>query len=391
MTQHILALARTLPFHSIGGMQSIAWDLLRRFAQQGSRVSVLTTWVPGQDAPFHMDGVTVVPVPETTPERCNDKWWKGSRKEAERILKIAPPSVVFSVSSAGAGLLPLRPAMPGVPFVFQAHGTSWGELISKWRTRHPVQMIKSLRNAYWLLKDVGIYKQFDAIALVGDVIEEQFRRPPLSWFVKSIRRVIIRNGIDTSIFQFSEKDRAFHRERWGWDGGDPVFVFAARLHAQKGLHQTINAFRLLHEDMPSARLLIIGDGDERQAAEEKTASFGNSVRFVGGVPRASVPGLLSAADIFVFPTLRQEGLPMNVLEALAIGLPVVTSEEMREVLPSDLEVTYVPSQETNRLAKSMWRCVVAGPRDGISRLPHLLSLDHCAESYLQLFSDLQAK
>ena len=51
MTQHILGVARTLPFHSIGGMQAIAWDLFREFARLGHKVTVITTSIPGKKNP----------------------------------------------------------------------------------------------------------------------------------------------------------------------------------------------------------------------------------------------------------------------------------------------------------------------------------------------------
>lgn len=388
MTDHVLAVARTLPFHSIGGMQSIAWDLLRRFARQGRRVSVLTTAVPGRTDPFTEDGVSVIPVPGTRSERCDSAWWRGSLKSAEELLSHAPATVVFSISSAGAGLLPLRAAMPGVPFVFQAHGTSWGEVMSKWRTGQALQILKSVRNLYWLGKDLKLYRSFDALVLVGDVIEQQFQQPPLSWACPTLRRVVIRNGVDTQVFRFSPEDRARYRALWEWGDGDPVFVFAARLHAQKGVHQTIEAFRSLHATLPGARLLVIGDGDERRACEAGAAPLGNAVRFTGSVPREAVPGLLSAGDVFVFPTLRQEGLPMNVLEALAVGLPVVASEDMRQVLEPSLDVTYVAPKDTDSLARGMQARLASRPV-AASRLPCHYSLDDCAARYLQLFSQLR--
>ncbi|MBI5333181.1 MAG: glycosyltransferase family 4 protein [Burkholderiales bacterium] len=389
MTEHVVALARTLPFHSIGGMQSIAWDLLRRFVQHGRRVSVLTTTVPGRPGPFVVDDVSVIPVQGSKPERCDRAWWRGSRAAAEDLLRTAPATVVFSISSAGAGLLPLRRAMPNVPFVFQAHGTSWGEVMSKWRTGQPLQILKSVRNLYWLAKDVRLYRRFDALVLVGDVIEQQFQQPPLSWTSQAVRRVVIRNGVDTRVFCFSPEARAQYRTRWGWQESDPVFVFAARLHAQKGVHQTIEAFRSLRGAVPNARLLIIGDGDERRACEAGLASVSHAVQFTGAVPRQKIPGLLSTGDVFVFPTLRQEGLPMNVLEALAVGLPVITSEAMRPVLESGLHIDYVAPGDTLLLAQRMKGSLPSQPTQA-SRLPHHYSLDDCAGSYLRLFDELRA-
>jgi len=78
MTQHILGVARTLPFHSIGGMQAIAWDLFREFARLGHKVTVITTSIPGKKNPFVADGVHVIPLEGTRPERCDSRWWQAS-------------------------------------------------------------------------------------------------------------------------------------------------------------------------------------------------------------------------------------------------------------------------------------------------------------------------
>src|SRR5690242_1409574 len=103
-------------------MQAIAWDVLRGLAGRGHRITVLTTEIPGRSGAFACDGVTVVPLAGTQPGRYSGGWWRASRRYAERQLA-DPADAVLSVSSAAAGLLPLKRTKLKVPFVFQAHGS----------------------------------------------------------------------------------------------------------------------------------------------------------------------------------------------------------------------------------------------------------------------------
>ena len=169
----VLAAARALPFHGIGGMQAIAWDVLAGLARRGHRVTVLTTSIPGRACvELEHDGVTVLPLAGTTPGRYSSAWWLASRRVAERLGKRI--DAVLSVSSAAAGLLPLKRTALRVPFVFQAHGSSWTEALTKWRSARPLDWVKSARNVYWLAQDARLYRGFDELVFVGDALRRHF-------------------------------------------------------------------------------------------------------------------------------------------------------------------------------------------------------------------------
>lgn len=131
---HIAILTRVLPHHSIGGMQGVAFDMAREMVRQGVAVTVLTTSIPEHPKHFETHGVKVVALLDTPPGRYSTAWWRASRHYFERHLQ-DQVSGVLSVSAAAYGLLPLYCAAPAFPFVFQVHGTSMGEVISKWRSR----------------------------------------------------------------------------------------------------------------------------------------------------------------------------------------------------------------------------------------------------------------
>lgn len=391
---HVLGASRTLPFHSIGGMQAIAWDVFRMLAQQGHRVTVLTTAIPGRDAPFEADGVRVEPLPGTPPERYSAAWWRDSDAAALRLHAREPVNAVLSISSAAAGLRGLRAAAPDARFVFQAHGSSWGELRSKWRSGQPMKWLKSAKNLYWTFKDAAIYRRFDHIALCGDVLAQQFAEWPMPWVTGGVPCSLIRNGIDTERFRPDAEASARTRQRFGIAPQRPLIVFASRLHAQKGGRQLIQAFDWLAASHPEPELLIVGGGEEEAAlrAQASETSSAGRIHFTGAVDRAEMPGLLAAGQVFALPSLAQEGLPMSVLEALACGLSAVASEGMRSVFLPSLGLRFAEPQDPAALAAALRDALADNPpgSPARSRLTPEYGLAECAQAYARLLGRPEA-
>jgi glycosyltransferase involved in cell wall biosynthesis len=100
-------------------------------------------------------------------------------------------------------------------------------------------------------------------------------------------------------------------------GAHPVLAFAGRLTAQKDLDVALSAMR----ELPGVRLLVAGDGPERSRLE---AAAGDNVAFLGALPRAEVLGLLRSADAAIL-TSAWENFPHGVVEALAVGTPVIAT------------------------------------------------------------------
>jgi glycosyltransferase involved in cell wall biosynthesis len=378
----VLGAARCLPFHGIGGMQAIAWDVLRGLARRGHEVTVLTTAMPSRPAePFAADGVVVVPLPGTAPGRYGGGWWAASRRHAERHFA-GRVDAVLSVSSAAAGLLALKNTVLNAPFVFQAHGSSWTEARAKWHSGRPVDWLKSARNVYWLANDARIYRGFDRLVFVGEALASEFRTPPLSWMTRGIRQTTIANGIDTAIFRFDSAQRAAARARFEFGANDCVVVFAARLHPHKGAAEALRALAILRGRDPAYKLLVVGEGAEAEPLRRLATELGcaTAVAFAGPVPRAELAGLLSAGNAFVFPALGHEGFPLNVLEALSVGLPCVCAESLRSRFGELAGVTYADPRVPAALAGAIEATALRGRPPG-SLLPAKYSLERCVGAY----------
>src|SRR5207245_404810 len=135
---------------------------------------------------------------------------------------------------------------------------------------------------------------------------------------------VIRSSIDPN--RFAEADRPRRRmecrDRWGLRPDETVALFAAMNYRLKGLEPLLHAVRLLPAGH-SFRLLIVGDrrtrGYQRQA---RRLGVADRVRFVGHCP--DMRNAYFAADFLVHPTFY-DPCSLVVLEALACGLPVITS------------------------------------------------------------------
>jgi glycosyltransferase involved in cell wall biosynthesis len=104
---------------------------------------------------------------------------------------------------------------------------------------------------------------------------------------------------------------------------DLVMIAVSRLTWEKGFAALAEAMRQLPPQRDRCVLVIVGDGPDRLGIEAAFRGVRSvDVRFLGH--RLDVPDLLSAADLFVFPTLH-ENLSNALLEAMAYGLPVVAS------------------------------------------------------------------
>jgi glycosyltransferase involved in cell wall biosynthesis len=149
---------------------------------------------------------------------------------------------------------------------------------------------------------------------------------------------VVATGVDRAVFQCS--DRQLAREEMGWDEGHTVLVSVGRLAREKNWELLFEAFQKALHRHPSARLLVIGGGEEQERLQSFCAGLAieGQVTFTGSVPFAVIPRYLCAADLFCFASVTEtQGLV--TLEAMASGLPVVAVDASgtRDVLTDGRE------------------------------------------------------
>ena len=168
------------------------------------------------------------------------------------------------------------------------------------------------------------------------------------------RFTVIPTGIDLEPYRHA--DGKSFRSEMGW-GNDKVLVTVGRLAKEKNMDTLLNAAEKAIQKHPDLRVVIIGDGPEKNALQELTAELGiaERVTFTGEVPFSEIPSYLKAADIFGFAsTTETQGLV--TMEALAAGLPVIAVDASgtRDII-QDGEQGYLVPDDADALAGSMMR------------------------------------
>jgi len=128
------------------------------------------------------------------------------------------------------------------------------------------------------------------------------------------------SGVDVAAFSTSNEKRLACRNSLSLREGDIVFVFLGRLNTDKGINELLQAFKLISKKYDNTWLLLIGE-DENDFSSK--LSEGNNILYVGHT--GSPQDFLRAGDVFCLPSYR-EGFGNSVIEASALGLPVICSD-----------------------------------------------------------------
>ena len=136
------------------------------------------------------------------------------------------------------------------------------------------------------------------------------------------------------------------------------FIFVARLLAEKGIYQLIEAIKLVQEKYPSTELVVLGSLDEDNPAGLTKKDLDDLIKqeiiiYPGQV--ANVNEWLSNSHVFVLPSYYREGVPRSTQEAMAVGRPIITTDVpgCRETVVDGKNGFLVPAFDIEKLAEKM--------------------------------------
>lgn len=227
-----------------------------------------------------------------------------------RLLRVNPQDVVHTHRNKDNVLGAVASRLAGVPCVIRTvHGRAEpmrGWQLAKYRAYDAVDRI-ALR---WLADRIIAVSRSVAASLTAAGCS----RPSI---------VQIANGINLGALR-QVRGREQVRQELGVDTGAPFIGTVGRLSAVKGHVHFLRAARLILDREAGARFLIVGEGPLRSelAAEAERLGIDHACVFTGS--RTDACDLMGALDIFVLPSL-DEGIPMALLEAMALGTPAVAT------------------------------------------------------------------
>jgi rhamnosyl/mannosyltransferase len=294
---HILQIYKDY-FPVLGGIENHLRDLSEALTARGHRVTVLVTSLDGRTT-------TEQPVPRLTVIKA-----ARSLHLASTPLSLAMPRLARRLRPDLVHLhFPYPPgdlaylALPGrAPLVVTYHS----DIVRQ----------RALLRAYRPLLELTLRRAARILPTSPNYMASSpFLRRHIA------RCAVVPLGIDAARFGLADPRRVA-AIRAHYDA--PLALFVGRLRYYKGLHILLDA-------MPSVRgeLLIGGSGPERERLEQQAVRLGlaRRVHFLGDIPEDEKPALFQAADVFVMPAhLRAEALGLAQIEALASGLPCVSTE-----------------------------------------------------------------
>ena len=305
MTDKKIRLMLALSDGGLGGGQQTVYQLARLLDAGRFDVTLLCPPSPTLNSLAEVPGVTRIPF--SFPTRLN---WKVVKQLKTLIQKRGIQILhthlyhadLYGWLATRAGTRPrLLSTVQGINFF--------------WEMETYPRKISSRIHSHWYR---GIYRSFDGVAACSEALKQAIcTRRGIQVPPKKVRA--IHNSIDVEQIR---ADGLSVRNAQPFPAVKKI-VTVANFYPVKGHRVLLEALRhLANDSAPPFECLLVGEGPERSRLEQQAreAGLGSKVRFIGS--RSDIPSILKGSDLFVFPS-RWDGLGIAVLEAMAVGLPVV--------------------------------------------------------------------
>jgi glycosyltransferase involved in cell wall biosynthesis len=211
------------------------------------------------------------------------------------------------------------------------------------RTRHVSVPVPNDAATRWLYRRATVRTVTTGTALREQLIRDNGLDPA--------RVESVPTGIDAD--RFAKCDRAAARARLGLPSGVPLVGIVATLRSWKGHRYLVDALpRMRHAD---ARLVIVGDGPQREPLEAQVRALGLETRITFAGQQNDVAPWLAALDVVALPSYANEGVPQALLQAMFARVPVVTTDAgaIPEIARDGDTATIVPREDAAALATAL--------------------------------------
>lgn len=294
-----------------------------------------------------------------------------------RFLRAQRPDVVHTHLIHGDLYGTLATRLAGVPFVVS--------------TKHNDDVFRQRGLCAWLDRTLARYQ--DRIITISYHLERFYVEVE---GLPADKILTIHYGLDPCAFLQDAGEGVDVRSELGISADAPLVSVVGRLTEQKGHTYLLDAFAEVIQALPSAHLLVVGDGELRLALERQAARLGlrDSVTFTGR--REDVPRIMMALDVLVMPSLW-EGFGLVLLEAMAAGRPVVASQvsAISEIVVEGETGLLVPPADPKALAKALLTILVDPTlavgmgHHGRARLEQEFTIGKMIEATDLVYSDLK--
>ena len=330
------------PFHGYGGMERYYHYLARYLFREGIEIEVVTSCDSSRRRCIECEGISYTFLPPNFNKKLlMSIWYQLFDKSVCKYLNTKN----FNIVHGTGGLYRYTMLNNRKPIIFQPFGL---ETIKSEKL-----LVKSLNKlfSYQLHK---IFDKAEAVASLGEAntkdIINLFKVPKEKIFH-------LPNGIDLNDIEKSLEDTKLTREEFNLQDADIVLINVNRLSPNKGVPYLIKALELLNKEL-NTKLILVGSGPEESRIKKLIRKYRlqEKVLHFKNISDEFMFQLYTLADISVTPTLYEGGCPpLVVLEAMACGKPVVTTNilNMREAIKDGVNGFLVPPKDPKAIADAV--------------------------------------
>lgn len=328
MTEAALKVLQVIPSMNVGGREKVVLDILQHMDK--SRFLSEVACLAGMGSLYEDFKARQVPLhflhknPGFSPAVYFRLWRLINERRYDVVHSHNPGAFLYG---AVAAILAKTPVI-----INSEHG--YGSRISK--------------RKYWA--EAFLMNRIDRTFAVSEALRETLASRP---FADRDRIRTLHNGIDCELFQSKDKNSILGHNL-GIGSADLVVGCVGRLADIKDHDTLIRSFRLVHDDLPRTKLLVVGDGENRRALETLAQMLGLERHIIFTGQRNDIPALLTCMDVFVLSSLN-EGISITLLEAMSSGLPVVATSVggNLEVLRNGSCGILVPPRNPEKMAEAI--------------------------------------
>lgn len=319
-------------YHGIvGGMEIHEKIVSEELVKRGHQVSIISTRHP-KDIEFEeRNGVKLYYVSDTVLGSDKRGWGPASFKKFMELHQRSPLDMVWSQQNAGYYFAKHRAQYMNIPLIPRFAGTSFGNVKSVFNqtishrggwSEFFYEFLLAFYYYFWV--EFPLLKRSTFIIAVSKELAERI------WKLYRVDRKkikLVHHGTDPSFFKPDKNAKKRICEQYHLNPEKKIILFLSTVSKQKGFHHALKAFQQVVKERSNVVLMIVGDGgyllDCKQLARD--LEIESNVIFTGTVANEHIPLYYAATDIFIFPTIRSEGFPRVLIEAMSCKKPIITT------------------------------------------------------------------
>jgi len=202
--------------------------------------------------------------------------------------------------------------------------------------------------------------------------------------------MVIPPGVNSK--KFVPMGRTVLRRKWKLSKSEKIILYVGRLEREKNLEFLIHVFKRINECIKNTRLLLVGEGRERNTLKSLVAQLNlTNVTFYGTLSHDAIPEIINCANVFAFCSLY-EGSPIIIKEVLLCGVPIVSVDvgDVREII-QDIDGCHVAQRNEEDFTKKLMQALKHEKRIRISNKRRLFDYRETGIRTMHVYNSLTKK